>query len=132
MKEISKNFELKKDDRIQLHYKILSVFENTQINYLLSNINEDGRMIVEDYSLENSTWYSDRLIINLRIINNPFPLTILILAIGSIATSIFLYLSFDKAYLIAREAPEVVEGVTTSITLFMILVIVIGIYFFFK
>lgn len=132
MKQINQSFELKKGDRIQLHYRILSVFENAQINYLLSNINQDGRMIVEDYELESSNWYSDILKINLKVITNPFPLAILILAIGSISTSIFLYLSFDKAYLIAREAPEVMTGVTGSLSFVAIAIIAIIAFFTFK
>lgn len=129
MKEISQSYQLKKGDRIELHYRILSVFEDAQINYLLSNINEDGRMIVEDYELENSTWYSDRLKIRIRVISNPFPLAILILAIGSIATSIFVYLSFDKAYLIARESPEILTEFTGSFSLIAIAIIAIIAYF---
>lgn len=132
MKEIPQSFQLKTGDRIELHYKVLSIFEDAQINYLLSNINEDGRMIVEDYELVNSTWYSDILKIKIRVVSNPFPLVVLILAIGSIATSIFVYLSFDKAYLIARESPEILTGFTESFSLIVVAIIAIIAYFIFR
>jgi len=129
MKEISTNFELKTKDLIELHYRILSVFENVQIDYLINNISQDGRMIVEDYQLERSNWYSDILKIRIRIIDNPFPLALIVATIGAIATSIFVYLSFQKAYLISREAPEVLSaGVST----FAIGLVIVGAFLLLK
>lgn len=121
--EITQNFEVQKGDIIEFDYKILSLWEADQIEAILNKVNEDGRMSVVDYEIIKNNWYSDVLKVQVRILQNPFPLMILIFAIASIATSMFIYLSLSKIYLISREVPGAVTGGIGAISLGVIAVI---------
>jgi len=123
MNEITQNYQCKTGDVIQLNYKLISVWEQAQINSVMEQINSDPRMTVVFSTVLPSTWYSDTLQIQIQVRENPFPLVILILAIAAISTSIFLYLSLDKIYLISTQAPQAVSGITSTISLGILAVI---------
>ena len=129
MKLINQDYLLKKGDLIEMQFRILSIFQNWQIDSIIEKLKEDPRWIVIDYELVNSTWYSDRLHVKLKILQNPFPLLLVIVAVSSIAVSAFIYLSFDKAELIAEEIPETTKF---GIGLFIIILSVIAGYMFIK
>ena len=129
MKLIGQNYLLKKGDLIEMQFRILSIFQDWQIDSIIEKLKEDPRWIITDYELVNSTWYSDRLHVKLKILQNPFPLLLVIVAVSSIAVSAFIYLSFDKAELIAEEIPETTKF---GIGLFIIILIAIAGYIFIK
>ena len=129
MKLIGRDYLLKKGDLIEMQFKILSIFENWQIDSIIEKLKEDPRWIITDYELVNSTWYSDRLHVKLKILQNPFPLLLVIVAVSSIAVSAFIYLSFDKAELIMEELPETTKF---GLGLFIIILIATAGYIFIK
>ena len=129
MKLISRDYLLKKGDLIEMQFRILSIFQDWQIDSIIEKLKEDPRWIVIDYELVNSTWYSDRLHVKLKILQNPFPLLLIIVAVSSIAVSTFIYLSFDKAELIMEELPETTKF---GIGLFIIILIAAAGYIFIK
>lgn len=132
MQEITQNFEVQKGDTIEFDYKILSLWENDQIEAILNRINEDGRMEIAGYEIVPNNWYSDVLKIQIRILQNPFPLVVLVIAIASIATAIFVYLSLDKIYLISREVPEAITGGVGAISLGIIAIIGVVVFMIFS
>ena len=129
MKLISRDYLLKKGDLIEMQFRILSIFQDWQIDNIIEKLKEDPRWVVTDYELVNSTWYSDRLHVKLKILQNPFPLLLVIVAVSSIAVSAFIYLSFDKAELIMEEIPETTKF---GIGLFIIILAGIAGYIFIK
>lgn len=129
MQEITQNFQVQTGDIVQFDYSIISLWEQSQINTIISRMNRDPRMSVVGYEVERSTWYSDILHIQVKIAQNPFPIILIVLAIGAIATSLFVYLSLNKIYLVSREAPQVVSGITSTISLGFIAVIAIAGFF---
>jgi len=132
MQEITQNFEVQTGDIIELDYKILSLWEDAQIEAILNKINEDGRMEIAGYEIVSNNWYSDVLKIQIRVLKNPFPLVVLVVAIASIATAIFVYLSLDKMYLISREVPEVIAGGVGAVSLGIIAVIGLIVFMIFS
>lgn len=110
MNEISQNFQVQIGDIIEFDYKIACIWEDSQIQSIISKLYEDGRMTVVDYEIIPNDFYSDVLKLKVKVLQNPFPVLVLIIAIAAISTSLFLYLSLDKIYLISREVPEVITG----------------------
>ena len=110
MIEINQSYQVKKGDIIEFDYRIFSLWENSQIQAILEKINNDGKMLVLDYELSSSNFYSDLLKIKVEILQNPFPVLLLVVAIAAIGTSLFIYLSLDKIYLISEKAPETVTA----------------------
>ncbi len=130
MQEINQGFSVQKGDVIQFDYKLLSLWGQSQIISIVEKINADGRMQVLSYDVDvKNSWYSDLVSFQVKVLQNPFPVLILVIAIGTIATSLFVYLSLDKIYLISRELPEAATGITSTISLGLIAVIVIAIVY---
>jgi len=123
MQQISNDFQVKNGDIVQFDYKIMAIYEQPQINSIITKIDSDPRMSVVSYSVESSSWLNDILHIEVQVAQNPFPLLLLILAISAIGTSLFIYLTFDKAYLISREIPEVITGGLNTLNLGLIALI---------
>lgn len=130
--EITQDFEVQTGDIIELDYKILSLWEDAQVGAILNKINEDGRMEIAGYEIISNNWYSDVLKIQIRVLKNPFPLVVLVVAIASIATSIFVYLSLDKIYLISREVPEAIAGGVGVVSLGIIAIIGVVVFMIFS
>jgi hypothetical protein len=89
-------------------------------------------MEIAGYEIVPNNWYSDVLKIQIRILQNPFPLVVLVIAIASIATAIFVYLSLDKIYLISREVPEAITGGVGAISLGIIAIIGVVVFMIFS
>lgn len=138
MQEITQGYEVKKGDVLELHYNILSFWTNDQIDSLCEKIEASGKMSVQDYSIEKqSAWMNDpdygwtprdKLILKVEVIENPFPVLILVALIAGTAGLIFLSISLDKIYLIAKETPQALS--TVGLGLFTILVIAGMIFYF--
>jgi len=132
MQEIAQNYQCKTGDVVQLNYKIVSIWEQSQIDSIMEQINADPRMQVVMATIMPSTWYSDTLQVQIVVKENPFPLVILIVAIAAIATSVFVYLSLDKIYLIAGAVPQAVTGGIGAVSLGIIAVIAIVVFMIFS
>ncbi len=130
MQEINQGFSVQKGDVIQFDYKLLCLWEQSQIKSIVEKINADGRMQVLSYNVDvKNSWYSDLVSFQVKVLQNPFPVLILVLAIGAIATSLFIYLSLDKVYLLSREVPGATANITSTISLGLIAVIVVAVVY---
>lgn len=123
--EISQDYEVKVGDKLEMNFQILSIFTDAQVNYLINKVNEDGKVRVDNYRVENHSFFSDILIIEATVVQNPFPLALILIAITSIAGGLFIYLSLQKVYLIATEAPLA----AASVGIGFLAAVVIGGYF---
>lgn len=123
MQEIAQNYQVQNGDVIQFDYKIVAIYEQSQIESIISKINEDPRMSVLGYNVEPSSWFNDLLHIQVKVNQNPFPVLLLVMAIAAVATSLFIYLTLDKIYLISREVPAAVTGGLSTMNLAIVAII---------
>jgi hypothetical protein len=106
------------------------LWEQSQIESIVEKINADGRMQVLSYNVDvKNSWYSDLVSFQVKVLQNPFPVLILVMAIGAIGTSLFVYLSLNKIFLISREVPQAMTGITSTVSLGLIAVITIAIIY---
>jgi hypothetical protein len=128
--EITQGFQVQIGDVIQFDYSLVCLWEQSQIESIVEKINADGRMQVISYNVDvKNSWYSDLVSFQVKVLQNPFPVLILVMAIGAIATSLFVYLSLNKIFLISREVPQAVTGITSTVSLGLIAVIAIAIIY---
>lgn len=114
MKEITSNYEVKKGDRLSFEFSIRSFWNAGQIKSALETVNQDPKLRVLDYRIEEHTWQEigisswifDKLIVEIEVIQNPFPVMILAALIVSTVGLYFLSVTLDKMYLISESIPE--------------------------
>lgn len=130
--QIDQSFQVQTGDQIELYFNILSLFEQSQMDSLMEQISSDPRFDLYDYEIINKNWYSDTLLLKVKIIQNPFPLLAIVIAIATVGTSVFLYLTFSKAELISRtlgtEGAGSIASTMKNISIGILLVIGIGAY----
>jgi len=130
MQEITQGFQVQIGDVIQFDYSLICLWEQSQIESIVEKINADGRMQVLSYNVDvKNSWYSDLVSFQVKVLQNPFPVLILVMAIGAIGTSLFVYLSLNKIFLISREVPQAMTGITSTVSLGLIAVITIAIIY---
>lgn len=144
MNLIDQSFEMQIGDVYQMDFQILSIWQQSQIDYIMDSLNDDGRVSINSYSIDPAgvSWLYDTLHITATVNRPMSPLVVLItLIVGIIAAGILLNLLFDKAYLISRvwtglpdaavshgstSIADMIKSVGTNT---MIIFIVIGVVF---
>lgn len=126
MKEITTSYEVKKGDRIRFEFSIRSFWNEGQIKSALEQVNRDPKLTVIDYQVEEHTWQEigisswilDKLIVNVEVLQNPFPVMILVAMVISTIGLYFLSVTLNKVYLISESIPETAKTGLSMLTLF--------------
>lgn len=99
-KEVAPYDQAEIGDVFDFHYTVKGWGKQGQIESLCRKLDEDQRWKVDEYSFDPET---SKLRIRVEIIQNPFPLIIVIAAIGAIGTGLFCWLSLDKVEKIVSQ-----------------------------
>lgn len=89
--EVSQAEQARVGDVFDFFYTIRGWGKQGQINSLVNELDRDPRWEVKEFALDNSS-----LRIRVKILQNPFPLVLVVAAIGAIGTGLFVFLSLDK------------------------------------
>lgn len=79
-------------DLFRLHYTIRGWGKQSQIAALANELDKDARWKVIKADMPND----NKVVFDILIVKNPFPIALIVGAIGAIGTGLFLYLSLDK------------------------------------
>jgi len=89
--EVPQSEQARIGDVFDFLYTIRGIGKQGQINGLVSELDKDARWQVVEYDLQDS-----RLRIRVKVLQNPFPIILVVAAIGAIGTGLFVFLSLDK------------------------------------
>jgi len=89
--EVPQSEQAKIGDVFDFFYTITGFGKQGQINGLVTELDTDPRWQVVEYDLQDS-----HLRIRVKVLQNPFPIILVVAAIGAIGTGLFVYLSLDK------------------------------------
>ena len=89
--EVPQSEQARIGDVFDFHYTIRGLGKQGQINGLITELDTDPRWKVIEYDLQDS-----HLRIRVKVLQNPFPIVLVIAAIGAIGTGLFVFLSLDK------------------------------------
>lgn len=89
--EVSQSEQARIGDVFDFFYTIRGIGKQGQINGLVSELDKDTRWKVLEYDLQDN-----RLRLRLKVLQNPFPIVLVVAAIGAIGTGLFVFLSLDK------------------------------------
>jgi len=89
--EVPQSEQARIGDVFDFFYTITGWGKQGQINGLVSKLDEDPRWQVKEYDLQDS-----RLRLRVKVLQNPFPIVLVVAAIGAIGTGLFVFLSLDK------------------------------------
>jgi len=117
MKEVTTSYQVKKGDRLQFEFTIQTLWSEDQIKSIVERINTDPKLNVIDYEIVSHDWKDmgmygeyatllDKLIVRVEVLQNPFPVMVLIAMIVATGGIYFLSLTLDKIYLISESIPE--------------------------
>ena len=129
MKEVTTSYQVKKGDQLQFEYTIQTLWSEDQIKSILDRVNTDPKLTVLDYEIVTHNWQDvgvygeygallDKLIVKIEVLQNPFPVMILIAMIVATGGLYFLSLTLDKVYLISESIPETAK---TGLSFVMVL-----------
>lgn len=119
MQEVTTSYQVTKGDQLQFEFTIQTLWSEEQVKSALDQINTDPRLRVIGHEIVAHDWKDvgvygeyavllDKLIVKVEVLQNPFPVMILIAMIIGVTGLYFLSLSLDKVYLIAKG---VIEGI---------------------
>ena len=89
--EVPQSEQARVGDVFDFFYTIRGIGKQGQINGLVSKLDEDRRWQVKEYDLQDG-----RLRLRVKVLQNPFPIVLVVAAIGAIGTGLFVFLSLDK------------------------------------
>ncbi len=118
MAEISQYENATTGDILDLHYSIRGFGKQGQMEELTRKLNQDPRWSVVRLSFKDES----HVVIRMRVDQNPFPIILIVAAVGAIGTGIFLWLSLDKVEKITAS-PTIKIGIlaVAALTLFLII-----------
>jgi len=91
--EVSQVEQAKIGDVFDFHYSIKGFGKQGQIDSLVHKLDQDPRWeVVEAPEFDGK----NKLKIRVRILENPFPIVLVVAAIGAIGAGLFCFLSLDK------------------------------------
>jgi hypothetical protein len=128
MKEVTTSYQVKKGDQLQFEYTIQTLWSEDQIKSILDRVNTDPKLSVLDYEIVTHNWQDvgvygeygmllDKLVVKIEVLQNPFPVMILIAMIVATGGLYFLSLTLDKVYLISESIPETVKTGLSMVTI---------------
>jgi hypothetical protein len=91
--EVSLQDQANIGDVFDFFYTVKGWGKQGQIESLVRKLDEDQRWKVDEYEFDPET---SKLRIRVEIVQNPFPVIIVIAAIGAIGTGLFCWLSLDS------------------------------------
>ena len=89
--EVSQAYEAKKGEIFDFHYTVRGWGKQGQIESLVRKLDEDPRWKVIQFEYKNSS-----LRLRVKVIENPLPLVLILVAITAIGGGLFCWLSLDK------------------------------------
>lgn len=98
--EISESEQLRKGDVVDLHYTVSGWCTRGKIESLVHQLDQDMRWEVKEFEYDET---KGKVRIRVKVIENPFPVVLIIVAVGAIGAGLFAWLSLDK-----------IEKITTS------------------
>ncbi len=121
MKEVTSGYQVKKGDVLQFEYTIQTLWSEEQIKSVLERVNTDPKMKILEYKVVTHDWKDvgmygeyamllDKFIVKVEVLQNPFPVMVLIAMITATAGFYFISLSLDKIYLITESIPETAKS----------------------
>lgn len=97
--EVSQFENARNGEVYDFHYIMRGWGKQGQIESLVNDLDEDQRWVVVSANMADDS----RLVIRIKVVKNPFPLLLIVGAIGSIGTGLFLWLSLDKIEKISQS-----------------------------
>lgn len=91
--EVVQTEQAKKGDVLDFFYTVKGWGKQGQIESLVRKLDEDQRWKVKEYDFNPDT---SKLRIRVEVVQNPFPIIIIVAAVGAIGTGLFCWLSLDK------------------------------------
>ncbi len=91
--EVPQSYEVRKGDLLDFHYAVSGWCKQAKIESLVHKLDEDPRWAVKEFEYDEE---KGKLRIRAEVIENPFPVIIIIAAIGAIGAGLFAWLSLDK------------------------------------
>lgn len=130
------NYQVKKGDQLQFEFTIQTLWSEDQIKSILEQVNTDPKLRIIDYETVAHDWKDvgmygeyaallDKLIVRVEVLQNPFPVMVLIAMIIASSGIYFLSLTLDKVYLISESIPETAK---TGLSMIMVIGAVIAGY----
>jgi len=108
---------VKVGDRYKFTYTLPIIRSDKAVISFLSDIKRDKRWEIVTYQLIPAR---NKLIVDVKIIKNPFPIAILIVAFSATFVSLFLYLSLDSVEeIISKPAGALFMGAVGILGLYM-------------
>lgn len=98
--EIPESTEAKVGDIFDLYYSVSGWWTKGKVESLVYRIDQDPRWKITRYDYDEP---NDKLRLRVEIVANPFPIVVVVAAIGVAAAGLFAWLSLDK-----------IEKITTS------------------
>jgi len=128
MKEVTTNYQVKKGDQLQFEFTIQTLWSEDQIKSIVERINTDPKLNVIDYEIVSHDWKDvgmygeyatllDKLIVRVEVLQNPFPVMVLIAMIVAMGGLYFLSLTLDKVYLLSESIPDTVKSGFSTLAL---------------
>ena len=103
--------EVSKGDRVRLTFTMyVPFFQESQRSALVRAINADRRFRVLTSRVDR-----DRIMVDVEILESPFPLAILAGAVIAAGATVFLFLNFEKAEKLARAVSPIVWGIAALV-----------------
>jgi len=91
--EVPQSYEARIGDVFDFHYTVSGWCKESKIASLCHELDEDKRWAVTEYDYDEKT---GKLRIRVEIVENPFPLILIVAVIGVIGGGLFAWLSLDK------------------------------------
>jgi hypothetical protein len=109
MMEVSQAEQARIGDVFDFHYSIRGFGKQGQINSLVHELDQDLRWEVQEFDFDGE----NKVRIRVKILQNPFPVVIVIGVIGAIGAGLFCFLSLDKIEKIVATPAGAVIGLGT-------------------
>lgn len=91
--EVSQAYEVKTGDVLDFHYSVSGWCKQAKIESLVHKLDLDPRWAVKEFEYNEET---GKLRLRLEVIQNAWPVIIIIAAIAAIGAGLFAWLSLDK------------------------------------
>lgn len=98
--EVPESHEAKIGDVFDLHYSVSGWCKRSKIESLVHEVDVDPRWAITQYEYNEET---GKLRIRAKIVQNPFPIMVLIVSVAAVGAGLFAWLSLDKVEKIVAD-----------------------------
>ena len=99
-------YQVKSGDKVIMTFTVTGTWPETRVVEVIEELNRDPRWVVDFWRRPSES----ELEVHLIVVENPFVVGAIIVAVTVIAGGLFLYMTVSKVEVISREAPLAMAG----------------------